>query len=63
LIVQAIQALFAKSSPPLSDDLRAHLKAARDLHVRQPLGRVQHDLRALHIAIWQRQLRGSPLQR
>jgi hypothetical protein len=51
-----------KSSPPLPDDLRAHLKPVGDLHVGQAVGRVQHDLRALHIAVRERQLPGPPLQ-
>jgi hypothetical protein len=62
LILQTGKALFAKSSPPLPDDLRAHLKPTGDLHVRQPRGRVEHDLRALNVPIRQRQLRSPPLQ-
>jgi hypothetical protein len=62
LILQTGKALFAKSSPPLPDDLRAHLKPTGDLHVRQPRGRVQHDLRALNVPIRQRQLGSPPLQ-
>jgi hypothetical protein len=62
VILKTCQALFAKSSPPLPDDLRAHLKAAGDLHVGQTVGGVQHDLRALHVAVGKRQLGGPPLQ-
>jgi hypothetical protein len=62
LILQALKALFAESSPPLTDDLRAHLKPTGDLHVGQTIGRVEHDLRALHVPIRERQLRGPPLQ-
>jgi hypothetical protein len=62
LVLQTGKALFAKSSPPLPDDLRAHPKPSGDLGVRQTLGGVQHDLRALHIAIRQRQPRRPPLK-
>jgi len=62
LILQTGEALFAKSSPPLPDDLRAHLQPPGDLHVRQTLGRVEHELRALHVAIAKRQLGGPPLE-
>jgi hypothetical protein len=62
LILKTCQALFAESSPPLPDDLRAHLKPAGDLHVGQPIGRVENDLRALHVAIRERELRAPPLQ-
>jgi hypothetical protein len=62
LVLQTGKALFAKSSPPPPDDLRAHLKPAGDLHVGQPLGRIQHGLRALNVAVRKRQLRSPPLE-
>jgi hypothetical protein len=62
LILQTGKALVAKSSPPLANDLRAHLQPARDLHVGQTLGRVEHDLRTLHVAIRKRQLGSAPLE-
>jgi hypothetical protein len=51
-----------ESSSPLTDDLRTHLQTGRDLGVRYPLGGKQNDLRALHIAIGQRQLRRTRLK-
>jgi len=62
LIAKSLKALFVESSSPLPDDLRAHLKPTGDLHVRQAISRVEHDLRPLHVAIRQRQLRGPPLE-
>jgi hypothetical protein len=62
LILKPGQALFVKSSPPLPDDLRAHLKPVGDLHVGQTVGGIEHDLRALHIPIRERQLCCPPLQ-
>jgi len=62
LILKTCQALFAESSSPLPDDLRAHLKPIGDLHIRHPRRRVEHDLRALHVAIRERQLGSPPLQ-
>jgi hypothetical protein len=55
--LQPIQPVLGESSPPLTDDLRAHLQTGRDLGVRGALGGKQHDLGALHIAIGQRQPR------
>jgi hypothetical protein len=60
--MQTIKTTFIESSSPLRNDLRAHLKTPSDLHVGQTLSRVQDDLRALHIAIRQRQLRCPALQ-
>jgi hypothetical protein len=54
--------MLVKSSPPLPDDLGAHLHAGRDLGVGHALGGVQDDPRALHIAIGQRQLRRTRLK-
>jgi hypothetical protein len=62
LVLQTRKALFAESSPPLPDDLRAHPKPTGDLRVGQALGGVEHDLRALHIAVRKRQLGSPPLQ-
>src|SRR6266542_2726708 len=62
LILQTVKTLFAKSSPPLPDDLRAHLKPRGDLDVGQALGGVEHDLRALHVTVGERQLGGAPLK-
>jgi hypothetical protein len=62
LILKTGEALFAESSPPLPDDLRAHLKPAGDLNVGQTVGRVEHHLRALHVAVRKRQLRSPPLK-
>jgi len=54
LICQALQPVLDESSPPLTDDLRAHLKAPGDLGVRHAIGGVEHDLRALHITVGER---------
>jgi len=54
--------MLGESSPPLPHDLRAHLKTSRDLGVRHALGGIQHDLRALHVAVGQRQLRRTRLK-
>jgi hypothetical protein len=54
--------MLTKSSPPLPDDLGAHVQARRDLGVGHALGGVQDDPRALHIAISQRQLRRTRLK-
>jgi len=62
LICQPNQPMVRESSPPLTDDLRAHLKPGRDLGVRQAIGGVEHQLRALHIPVGQRQLRRPPLK-
>jgi hypothetical protein len=62
LITKSVQALFVESSPPLPNHLRAHLKAAGDLYVGYAIGRIEHDLRALHVAIRQRQLRSPALK-
>jgi hypothetical protein len=62
LVLKTGKALFAESSSPLPHDLRAHPQPTGDLHVGQALGGVEHDLRALHIAVRQRQLPGPPLE-
>jgi hypothetical protein len=62
LIHQALEAISPKSSPPLTNDLAAHLKPGRDLGVRQAISGVEHQLRALHIAVRQRQLRRATLE-
>jgi hypothetical protein len=62
LVSQPIQSLLGESSSPLTDDLRAHLQTGPDLGVRYALGGKQDDLRALHIAIRQRQLRRARLK-
>jgi len=54
--------MLGESSPPLTDDLRAHLQTRRDLGVRYALGGEQHDPGALHVAIGQRQLRRARLK-
>jgi hypothetical protein len=54
--------VLLKSSSPLPDDLRAHLQPERDLGVRLALGGVQHQLRALHIPVGQRQPRRTALK-
>jgi hypothetical protein len=62
LVSQPIQSVLRESSSPLTDDLRAHLQTGRDLGVRYALGGKEDDLRALHIAIGQRQLRRTRLK-
>ncbi|MDQ6749922.1 MAG: hypothetical protein M3Z33_04095 [Actinomycetota bacterium] len=54
--------MFGESSAPLPHDLRAHVQTDRDLGVRHALGGEQHDLRALHVAVGQRQLRRPRLK-
>ncbi|MDQ3677487.1 MAG: hypothetical protein M3401_11910 [Actinomycetota bacterium] len=53
--------MLRESSSPLTDDLRAQ-QTGRDLGVRYALGGEQDDLRALHIAMGQRQLRRTRLK-
>jgi hypothetical protein len=62
LICQTIEAIGRESSPPLTNNLGAHLKPGRDLGVRQAVSGIQHQLRALHITVRQRQLRRPPLK-
>jgi hypothetical protein len=62
LICETIEAISRESSPPLTNDLGAHLKPGRDLGVGQAISGVKHQLRALHIPIGQRQLRRAPLE-
>jgi hypothetical protein len=62
LIRKTIQTIGRESSPPLTNNLGAHLKTTRDLSVRQAISGVEHQLRALHIPIGQRQLRRAPLK-
>jgi hypothetical protein len=62
LVLQALNAVLGESSSPLPHDLAAHLKTTGDHHVAQAIGRVQHDLRPLHIAVGQRKLRGARLK-
>jgi hypothetical protein len=47
--------MIGESSPPLPHDLRAHLQPRGDLPVAEPVGRAQHDLRPLHVAVGQRE--------
>jgi hypothetical protein len=62
LIHKTIQTIGRESSPPLTNDLGAHLEPGRDLDVRQPISGVEHQLRALHIPVGQRQLRRATLK-
>jgi hypothetical protein len=62
LIDKTIQTIGLESSSPLTNDLGAHLKPDRDLGVRQAISGIEHQLRALHIAIGQRQLRRTALK-
>jgi hypothetical protein len=61
-IHQTRQAISRESSPPLTHHLAAHLKPRGDLDIRQTIRRVEHQLRALHIPIRQRQLRRATLK-
>jgi len=54
--------MFGESSPPLTHDLRAHLKTPGDLGIRYAISGVEHDLRALHITVSQRQPRRPRLK-
>jgi len=47
--------MIGESSSPLPHDLRAHLQARGDLAVAEPVGRVQDDLRPLHVSVGQRE--------
>jgi hypothetical protein len=62
VIFQTIKTIAVKSSSPLTHDLGAHLKPARDLDVRQTISGIEHQLRALHIPVGQRQLRRATLK-
>jgi hypothetical protein len=62
LIHKTIQPIGRESSPPLTNDLGAHLKPGRDLSVRQAISGIEHQLRALHIPVGQRQPRRSSLK-
>jgi hypothetical protein len=62
LILETDKALFAESSPPLPDHLRTHLEPTGDLNVGQSRSGVEHDLRALHVAVGKRQLGSAPLE-
>jgi len=61
-ILEPRQPLVVEASSPASDDLRRDLQPAGDLHVRQPLGRVQDHLRPLHNRMRERVTRDPPLK-
>jgi hypothetical protein len=58
-ILEPLEPLVVEASSPAGDDLRRRLQPAGDLHVRQPLGRVQDHLRPLHDLVRQR-VAGDP---
>jgi hypothetical protein len=49
LVAQPRQPMLGESSPPTTNQPRRAIQPGRDLGVVQPLGRVEHDPRALHI--------------
>src|SRR5205085_3997354 len=62
LILKALQTLSAKSSSPPSDAVRRAIQPGGDVDVLHPLGRVEHDPRALHHPEGQRHRRRTPLK-
>ena len=49
-VLQPLQAALAEASSPLRNDLRRRVQPRGDLLVLQPLGRIQHDPRSLHLS-------------
>jgi hypothetical protein len=62
LILKALQTLSAKSSSPARHTVGRTVQARRDIDVPHPLGRVEHDPRALHHPERQRHRRRAPLK-
>jgi hypothetical protein len=62
VILKATQTLSAKSSSPARHAVGRTVQAGSDIDVLHPLGRVEHDPRALHHPEGQRHRRRAPLK-